>query len=40
MRFEGPVTDEDDVALKVEQVKEAINGLIARGLRERQGWFK
>ena len=40
MLFEGPVTTEDDVAIKVEQVKDEINKLIARGLKEREGWFK
>ena len=40
MRFDGPITSEDDIAIKVEKVKDAINGLIARGLQEREGWFK
>lgn len=40
MRFEGPITSEDDIAIKVEKVKDAINSLIARGLQEREGWFK
>lgn len=40
MRFEGPITSEEDIAVKVEKVKEAINALIARGLQERAGWFK
>lgn len=40
MRFDGPVTSEDDMAIKVETVKDAINRLIARGLQERDGWFK
>lgn len=38
--FPGPVTGEDDVAVKVEQVKDEIDRLIAQGLRERKGWFK
>lgn len=40
MRFEGPVTSEDDVAIKVEKVKDEINRLIAQGLQERKGWFE
>lgn len=40
MHFDGPITSEDDIAIKVEKVKDAINTLIARGLQERKGWFK
>ncbi len=40
MRYDGPITSEDDITTKVEQVKDVINGLIARGLQEREGWFK
>lgn len=40
MTFDGPVTDEDKVAIKVEEVKSEIDRLIAKGLSERQGWFK
>jgi len=40
MTFEGPVKGEDDVAVKVEQVKKEINALIERGLQERSGWFE
>ncbi len=39
MYFEGPDTDEDSVAVKVEQVKEEISRLIEAGLAERNGWF-
>jgi len=39
-RFEGEASDEDAVIdLKVEQVKAKIEGLLARGLREREGIF-
>lgn len=38
--FEGPVTSEDDVAIKVERVKDEINKLIAQGLQDRKGWFE
>lgn len=40
MYFDGPVTDEDATAIKVEKVKDEINKLIEKGLTERQGWFK
>ncbi|MCG8311828.1 MAG: acyltransferase family protein [Pseudomonadales bacterium] len=40
LTFEGPVTDEDHVAVKVERVKEEINRLIQEGLTAREGWFK
>ena len=40
LTFEGPVTDEDHVAVKVERVKEEINRLIQDGLTAREGWFK
>jgi len=40
MRFEGPIHSEDEVAVKVEQVKDEIRALIAAGLKERKGWFE
>ena len=41
MRFTGPADDEDAVLEeKVARVKEAIQALIARGLRERPGIFR
>lgn len=39
MLFEGPVGTEDDIAIKVERVKEEINRLIEQGLVDRKGWF-
>ncbi len=41
LRFEGDPHD-DDAAMekKVEVVKDAIRGLVAEGLAERQGWFR
>ncbi|MBU2489118.1 MAG: acyltransferase family protein [Proteobacteria bacterium] len=39
MHFTGDIMNEDQVTLKVEKVKESINGLIARGLSKRKGWF-
>ena len=39
MMFEGPVNSEDDVAIKVEKVKEAIEKQISEGLTQRRGWF-
>ena len=38
--FTGSVDSESSVTEKVEQVKEAIQGLIKKGLSEREGWFK
>jgi len=40
LHFEGPVAGEDDVAMKVEKVKDEINKLIQQGLKERKGWFE
>lgn len=40
LTFDGPINGEDDVALKVERVKDEINTLIQRGLQERSGWFE
>lgn len=39
MFFEGPDQNEDDVAVKVERVKEEISRLIEVGLTQRNGWF-
>lgn len=40
MHFEGPFDDEDEaIEHKVQQVKQAIAELIARGRESRQGWF-
>jgi 1-acyl-sn-glycerol-3-phosphate acyltransferase len=39
--FTGDPSEEDaEIARKVEVVKEAIRGLVAEGLEERQGWFR
>ena len=41
MRFEGDPDDEDRVLrAQVQQVREAIDGLLQRGLREREGVFR
>ena len=40
MRFDGPITSEEDMSEKVDQVKEAINVLIQEGLASRNGWFE
>ncbi|MFP4474551.1 MAG: lysophospholipid acyltransferase family protein [Desulfatibacillaceae bacterium] len=40
MRYAGPVESEQQVAGYVEEVKDAIRGLIRTGLSERKGWFK
>ncbi|MGB3622548.1 acyltransferase family protein [Ketobacter sp. MCCC 1A13808] len=40
MHFEGPISNEDEVAIKVERVKEEINKLIEKGLQARKGWFE
>lgn len=41
LRFDGEATDEDDVVdAKVAAVRAALEGLIARGLRERTGVFR
>jgi 1-acyl-sn-glycerol-3-phosphate acyltransferase len=39
MLFEGPLATEDEVAVKVERVKDEIRRLIEQGLVERKGWF-
>ncbi|MEM9384410.1 MAG: lysophospholipid acyltransferase family protein [Pseudomonadota bacterium] len=39
MEFAGEVTSEADVVARVDQVKDAIRGLIARGLSERESIF-
>lgn len=38
--FDGPISDEDEVAIKVERVKDEINKMIQKGLQERKGWFE
>ncbi len=39
--FEGdPEEDESEIAIKVTQVKESIDGLLRRGLDEREGFFR
>ncbi len=38
--FDGPISNEDEIAIKVERVKEEINKLIAQGLQARKGWFE
>ncbi len=40
MEFSGPITSEDQVAAKVETVKQEINRLIETGLQQRNGWFE
>jgi 1-acyl-sn-glycerol-3-phosphate acyltransferase len=41
LRFEGAPDDEDRIVrAQVEQVKDAIRGLLERGLREREGVFR
>jgi len=40
LTFDGPFDDEDEVIEeKVQKVKQAVDGLIQRGLEERDGWF-
>jgi 1-acyl-sn-glycerol-3-phosphate acyltransferase len=40
LRFEGDAADEDDaIRAKVDVVKDAIEGMLARGVRERKGIF-
>jgi 1-acyl-sn-glycerol-3-phosphate acyltransferase len=41
LRFEGDPHDDDAVMVKkVDVVKDAIRGLVAEGLAEREGWFR
>ncbi len=40
MHFTGPINDENDVAVKVEQVKAEVDALVQQGLQNRSGWFE
>ena len=40
MLFTGPISNEDQVAAKVELVKNEINSLLEGGLQQRNGWFE
>lgn len=40
MHFDGEITNELDIAAKVNQVKKQIDRLLKTGLEEREGWFR
>ncbi len=39
LKFDGPISSEDDVIENVEQVKNSIRDLIDTGLSQKKGWF-